>query len=538
VSGNGNGNGHTTPTITSYPLTDIGNAERLVAQAGESMRMVPVWNRWLVYQSGRWVPDETKQVERFAKDSVRAFYEAAKEESDTAWKERLMKHARASESNGRVHALLVGARAEPGIAIGHASLDASPWLLNVANGTLDLQTGQLRGHERADLLTKLAPVTYLDDARCPKWLDFLDRIMAGRSEMIGFLQRAIGYSLTGSTQEQCLFFLHGSGANGKSTFLEVLRKLLGDYAVQADFATFLDKKFAGVGNDIARLVGARLVSSSEVGEGKRLNESLIKTLTGTDTIAARFLYAEAFEFAPSFKIWLAANHKPVIRGTDGAIWRRIRLIPFTVEIPEGERDSQLPATLQAELPGILRWAVEGCQLWLEDSLRPPQDVLIATAEYRKESDVLGAFLTECCYVPQPAPPASQAENADGLGEMRTVCGPLAPQPSAPAKALYQAYSTWAESGGERRMTQTAFGKALTERGFTREKVGHANTYWWLGLSLLPPSRDNDADGADGFSSINTRARAQEGELRNTAQTVRTVRSENNYDNDREQELDL
>jgi putative DNA primase/helicase len=528
VSGNGNGRQKGT---TLDPLTDIGNAERLVTQFGESMRFVPVWNRWLVYEDGRWVPDETKHVERFAKDSVRALHAAAKEEKDEAWKNVLLKHARASESNGRVRAMLERARAEPGIAIAHMMLDADPWILNVANGTYDLRVGQLRAHDRHDLMTKRSPVRYLDDARCPHWLAFLDRIMAGRQEMIGFLQRAIGYSLTGSTQEQCLFFLHGSGANGKSTFLEVLRKLLGDYAVQADFATFLDKKFAGVGNDIARLVGSRLVSSSEVGEGMRLNESLIKTLTGTDTIAARFLYAEAFEFTPNFKIWLAANHKPVIRGSDTAIWRRIRLVPFTVEIPEGERDAQLPETLKSELPGILRWAIEGCELWLEETLRPPQDVLIATAQYRKESDILGAFLTECCEVPRIDP------NAENPGEMRTVADGAdgsKSQPSAPAKALYQAYSTWTENGGERRMTQTAFGKALTERGFAKEKVGHANVYWWFGLRLLQASPAEDADSADSSSSsLHMRARAGRDFTENTQNGPHRPHSD-----DPEPELDL
>jgi putative DNA primase/helicase len=287
--------------------------------------------------------------------------------------------------------MLARAQAERGVAITHNALEVDPWRLTVMNGTLDLRTGEMGEHRREDLYTRFVPVEYDPVAECREWLVFLNRVLNGNEELIAFLQRAMGYSLTGSTGEQCLFFLHGSGANGKSTFLEILRALLGDYAVQADFATFLENRNDGPRNDIARLFGARVVTSSEVGEGKKVNESLVKSLTGTDRVAARFLYAEAFEFLPTFKLWLAANHKPVIRGTDTAIWRRIRLVPFTVEIPEGERDPELPNRLRAELPGILAWAVQGCLLWLESGLGVPDQVRAATDAYRRESDILGAF---------------------------------------------------------------------------------------------------------------------------------------------------
>jgi putative DNA primase/helicase len=277
-------------------------------------------------------------------------------------------------------------------------------------------------------MTKVAPAPYDADAKCPTWLAFLARIMNGNQPLIDFLQRAVGYSLTGTTGERCLLFLYGIGANGKSTFLEVLRALLAEYAQQADFTTFLERKGdSGPRNDIARLFGARVVTSSEVGEGKRLNESLVKTLTGNDTVTARFLHAEFFEFSPQFKLWLAANHRPVIRGTDNAIWTRVRLVPFLVSIPEGERDLGLKDKLVAELPGILAWAVQGCLLWHEYGLGMPAAVQEATESYRRESDTLGAFLEDCT--------VAEADAATKATE------------------LYQAYKQWAEEAGEYQLTR-------------------------------------------------------------------------------------
>jgi putative DNA primase/helicase len=265
-------------------------------------------------------------------------------------------------------------------------LDQDPWLFNVENGTIDLKTGELRPHERGALITKLAPVQYDREAECPTWWKFLMRIFNGNLALIEFLQKAVGYALTGSTREQCLFFLHGLGANGKSTLLEIIHTLLGDYAHRTSSETFLIKKSGGIPNDVAALRGARLVGAVEVESGRRLAEVLIKEMTGGDRISARFLHAEWFDFKPEFKIFLAANHKPVIRGTDHAIWRRIHLIPFNVQIPKPEQDRDLPEKLKAELPGILNWALEGCQMWQLYGLEPPAEVQAATQDYREEMD--------------------------------------------------------------------------------------------------------------------------------------------------------
>ncbi len=436
-------------TKRAFKRTDLGNAERFVARHGANVRYLPAWKKWLIWDGKRWALDETIEIRRMAKETIRGIWKDEIAEATGDHKKDLVKHAMQSESNSALNSMLQCAMAEASIAITPAMLDADPWLLAVDNGVIDLRTGELKAHDRRYLMTKVSPATFDPDATCPQWLGFLARIMNNSEPLIAYLQRAVGYSLTGTTGERALFFQYGSGANGKSTFLEILRALLADYAQQADFTTFLERKGdTGPRNDIARLFGARVVTSSEVGEGKRLNESLAKTLTGNDTVTARFLHAEFFEFKPQFKLWLAANHRPIIRGTDPAIWDRIRLIPFTVSIPEAERDQDLKTKLLAELPGILAWAVQGCLDWLEGGLRTPNEVQAATADYRRDSDTLGAFIDDACE--------------------------LDPDSETPATELYQAYKRWADDHGEYQITQTAFGRQLEERGITAEKTGRGN----------------------------------------------------------------
>jgi putative DNA primase/helicase len=330
-------------------------------------------------------------------------------------------------------------------------------LFNAENGTIDLQKrAYLRPHERGDLLTKRSRVPFIPSARCPTWEAFLFRVMDGNEDLVRFLQRAVGYSLTASTREQVLFLLWGSGANGKSTFMEILRLILGDYAMQAEFSTFLKQDSEAVRNDIARLVGARLVAAVETESGLPLAEALVKQMTGGDVVTARFLFKEYFEFRPTFKVWLAANHKPIIRGTDHGIWRRIRLIPFIVTIPENERDPDLGEKLKAELPGILAWAVKGCLDWQEQGLGVPEKVRSATAAFRDEMDVLGGFLTDLCVVENEA--------------------------TGKSAELYAAYKKWAEENGERVMSQKSLAMRLVERGFEPCK-GTLGARCWRGLRL-------------------------------------------------------
>ncbi len=437
-------------------LTDLGNARRFVTMHRGNVRFCYPWGRWFVWTSTHWAVDDTGEIYRCAKETVRGIYREADQCEDESRRPALAKHAAKCESEGKLNAMLAMAQSEPGIPVLPDDLDRDPWLLNVLNGTLDLRTGQLRPHRREDLITKCIPVPYDPQAQCPRWCAFLDRIFEAKQELIAYVQRAIGYSLTGDTSEHCIFMLHGPGENGKSTQLQTLLGLLDAYAKKTPTETLMVRRGESIPNDVARLRGARLVVAVEAEAGRRLAEAMVKEVTGGDTIAARFMRQEWFEFVPQFKIWLATNHKPRIIGTDRAIWRRIRLIPFTVIIPKAEQDRQLGEKLQEEWPGILAWAVRGCLDWLAHGLGEPKEVTRATEEYRAEQDVLGAFLEECCY---------QKTEAVAL-----------------AKDLYAAYRRWCESNGERYTSQQDFGRRLGERQFTPGK-GTANVSVWRGIGL-------------------------------------------------------
>jgi putative DNA primase/helicase len=333
------------------------------------------------------------------------------------------------------------AQSEPGIPVTEADLDSNPWFLNVQNGTLDLKTATLRPHQREDLLTKIIPVSYDPNALCSTWDKFLAEIAAGDHDLIHFLQKSVGYSLTGSVSEQVFFILYGIGANGKSTFINTILHLLGSYAQQTPTETLLVKKHTnGIPNDVARLAGARFVAAVEAEHGRHLAEALVKQLTGGDTITARYLHKEFFEFNPTFKIFLSVNHIPAIKGNDHGIWRRIRLIPFNVTIPENKRDPNLSTKLEAEFAGILRWAVEGCMLWQKEGLKPPDSVKTAVEDYRAEMDTIGDFIEECCAID--------------------------PAAKTPFGALFTEYQNWLNLNGVNfTASKKDFADALSEHGY-------------------------------------------------------------------------
>lgn len=422
--------------------TDLGNARRLVRMYGTDIKFVPEFDKWLIWDGVRWVIEDERILQLAKKVTERMHIEAR--DLDDENRSKLIRHALASESANRLKAMVELAKTEPGVTIHQCDLDTDPFLLNLLNGTLDLKTGRLRTHDREDYLTKLALVEYDPTAQAPLWEKFLDRIMNGNQAVIEYLQRAVGYSLSGDTGEQCMFFLYGTGANGKSTALNILRTLLSDHAMQASADTLMVKQHNGSATpDLARLRGARMVTTSEVEDGQRFAESAIKQMTGQDTLTVRHLYAPPFEYKPNFKIWLAANHRPVVRGSDHAIWRRIHLIPFTVTIPEEERDKHLEKKLRRELPGILTWAVAGCLEWQKKGLAPPSEVKSATEDYRQEMDSIGQWLSECCEVDAQA----QTFAAD----------------------LYKSYEAWTRDNGMYALSNKRLGMELAERGFVRHK---------------------------------------------------------------------
>ncbi|MGI8616829.1 MAG: DNA primase family protein [Actinomycetota bacterium] len=449
-------------TIEPEHLTDLGNARRLVSRHGEDLRYCPPLRRWFAWDGTRWRPDATREVHRRAKDTVLAMYTEAAATTDSSARQALAKWAAASESDNKIRAMIELASTEDEVVVNTTDLDADPELLNVRNGTLDLRTGRLRPHDRTDLLTKLAPVDYVEDARSDLWESFLLRVLPA-SEDRAFLARAAGYTLSGLPLEEVLFFLFGPTASGKSTYIEAIRKTLGDYAMTADFSTFLrarPRDGSAARGDVARLAGARFVGSVEVQDGQSLAEGTVKWLTGGDTVTARRLYSEEFEFAPQFTLWLAANDRPRARDDDDALWRRILTVPFTVSIPEEERDESLKQRLRTpELSGsaILAWMVVGLRDYRERRLDPPDSVRVATQAYRDSMDPVTGFLEECCEMHQ--------DHSERFA------------------AIWTSYSGWAqENVSEKRLhlTKQELASRLTDRGFESDGKRQA-TRWGLRL---------------------------------------------------------
>jgi putative DNA primase/helicase len=462
---------------SDFPLTDAGNAEFFAHLYGDRLRYDHARGQFLLWCTHWWKPDSDGEVGRLALGAVRARRQAAASINDPETSKRAYHWAISSESRSRFDALTSIARALRPVADAGECWDLNPWLLGVGNGVVDLTTGRLRSGQQSDCITKHTCVDYNVGATCPTWLEFLDRIMAGNETLIRFLQRAVGYSLTGIVTERVLFILHGQGANGKSTFLEAIRDLLGGYALRTPTETLMMKQQAGIPNDIARLRGARFVFASETEGGRRLAESLIKDMTGNDVLSARFMRAEFFDFKPEFKIWMGTNHKPEIRGTDNAIWDRLKLVPFAVCIPEQERDKHLIEKLRGELPGILQWAIAGCLDWQENGLGVPDEVRRATAGYREEQDTLASFIGEHCVIKQ------------GCKVGSTV--------------LYKAYVVWCEEGKEKPEKQTAMGLRLRERGFTSERTGPGGIAEWYGIGLVDHSLPLEGlRGSEAFFPIN------------------------------------
>jgi len=462
-----------------YKATDLGNAERLVAQHGDDLRFCPGLG-WLAWDGRRWQKDDTGERVRRAKLTVRAIYAEAAAISDEAVRKAVAAWAKKSESAGHIRALLSLAESDERIVVSAKDVDSDPFAFNVTNGTIDLRTGVLRPHRREDLITKLAPVAFNPEASAPIFQGFLSSVFARDAHLIGFVQRFLGYSLTADTREQVLFFAYGHGSNGKSTLFSLVCSILGDYAKTAAPSLLVARPGQQPHpTERADLHGARLVTAVEIGQGKALDEELVKQLTGTDVIKARYMGRDFFEFAPTHKLLISANHKPSIKGTDHAIWRRIALVPFAVRFDGEGKDAELPAKLARELEGVLAWLVQGCLEWLAEGLRPPASVIEATAAYRREQDTVGTWLEDRCVA---------------IGELWVT-----------SASLYTDYQEWAKATGEHPLTQRALGMALTERGFTPDK-GSKGVRIWRGVGLKAsntPAWDDhyDPDPSEGVAHV-------------------------------------
>lgn len=441
-------------------FTDFWSSNRFIKAHGNNIKFCALWNKWLIWDGKRWKKDDSRKIQKLAKKTVLDFYRLVPEYENRGDRKKLISHIQRSENISRIRAMIE--LSESDVPVLPEELDKNHWTLNCLNGSVNLKTGELKPHRQEDNITKIVNAEYDKAAECPLWLNFLSDIFDKNESLIKFIQKAVGYSLTGDTSEQCIFILHGAGRNGKSTFIKTITTLLEEYAQQTPAETLMIKKnSSSVNNDIARLKGVRLACSVETGENKSFSEVLLKQLTGGDKIAARFLHAEFFDFNPECKIWLATNHKPNIRGTDPAIWRRIRLIPFNAVFGEENADFQLPLKLQAELSGILKWAIEGCKLWQEEGLGIPEEVKTAVNEYRNEMDALGSFFEDCCYLDNKF--------------------------TTPATILYKGYQKWCEESGEKYMTQRKFGLKMKERGFEKIRSNFGitrNKYIYNGILFL------------------------------------------------------
>ena len=458
-----NQNGAGMAQEASYPINDAGRAQRFVDRYSENIRFIPEKGLWLIWQNGRWEPDLTGGIERLAIElSLEMLTDAATiagiDDNSSGARKAAIKEALACGERQNIRNLLALAAVNRRVILSVSELDSDPWVIGAKNAVIDLRTGKIRGYTRSDYITRVLGVDADSKATCSRWERFLEEILPSEA-VRRFVWKAAGYSLTGVTKEQCFFFLHGSGSNGKSTFLERLEAIFGGCAERAGKGLIAANKRGDYPlREAAAIIGSRLLLASETDECDRFNESLLKDLTGGESMRGAFLYKNAVTFTPTCKLWIAGNHKPRIQGTDNGIWRRVRLISFARTFSPEERDPELSATLQAEASGILNWLIAGCLLWQKEGLKPPPEIEAAVADYRSEEDMLADFVSECVSLNEP------------------------PRTTLLHSELFRKYEDWAENAGVRYpLSKRGLTKALRERGWRGDdRSGQAK---WYGVRL-------------------------------------------------------
>ena len=457
---------------SQFSWGEIGHAERFADWWGEDCRYDATQSRWMDWTGTHWEENDGGAVEKMKvvannilKVEIPAIYAGASNPPDEATQKEvrnLYKFAGRLHSNAGIMASLELAKSMPELHMTGDQFDANPMLLNCKNGTIDLTTGNLRPHAREDYMTVTTPIEVAAPGTpAPLWTKFMDQIMGGDQSMVDYLQKVIGYSISGDTRAQVFWLWVGSGSNGKSTTLSVMSQILGGYAVRAGNETFMDKlRGDGPRLDIAKLANKRFVTAGETGENRAWDEPLIKDFTGGETIQARNLYKGLFEFQPQCKLILAGNHRPTISSNGGhSIWRRVHLVPFDVQFPKESLDDQLVSKLLAEGPAILRWAVDGCLKWQKEGLGMPKKVADATAEYRDSMDIMKTFLEEVF-----------VQGAD----LRVG-----------AQIAYNEYKQWCSQSGIRYPKPVnQFGEMMKSRGFVKEVKSNGNFWRGLGVASL------------------------------------------------------
>lgn len=425
-----------------YDMTDTGNAHRLLDRFGNIIRYSYNRKKWLFWDGKQWRTDESGEVKKLADIICDDIKRDAILEQDDKTQVELLKWANKTANSRYKESMIKECQHLENIPASPQSFDSYPEFMNCQNGIINLKNGELMPHDSNLMLSKICNSEYDVSGATPKrWMQFLDEVTDGDKELQKYIQKCVGYSLTGSNREQCSYFLYGMGNNGKSTFLDTISDLVGSYSANVQPETIMMKKWGsdGANSDIARLQSARFVTSEEPTEGVRLNEGLLKQLTGGSKITCRFLYGDEFEYTPEFKIWIATNHKPVIRGTDIGIWRRIKLIPFEVNIPKQKVDKNLKYRLRKEFPQILKWAVDGCMLWQSEGIEDPKCVKDAVKEYKQEMDLLAGFLEQCIEI--------DYEHGEKIS----------------ASELFALYSKWAKVNNEYEMSSKKFFREVTNK---------------------------------------------------------------------------
>lgn len=492
-------------------LTQVGNGERLVALFGHRFCHVHEWG-WLVWDGRCWERDTRGHMEALAKKTVVAILQAADRISDEETRKALRKWAKSSQSMKNLREMIAAARSEPGIDRHMDEFDTHDGLLNVRNGVVDLATGELAPHNPDLYFTTYSNVDYDPNALAPRWDQLVRDLSEGSpdpAERIGYMQRCAGYTLTGYVREQKLFFLYGNGSNGKTTFVEILAKLLGKLATPMGFDTFLNSRDNRFQNDMASLVGRRMTMATEAPEGRSFNEEALKSATGGDSLRAKLLYKDSFDMTVRFKLWLTGNNRPTIRGITLGTWRRFELVPCLRSVPEHKRVKDLKEKLLQELPGILAWCVRGAIAWHTLGLQTPADIRQAVEDYRKENDVVGRWIEEACTL--------------GLGKEYEM----------PAGQGLHAINDWLKKGHEPEMTAAMFGRRLASwaeanGAVVKHKDGDGRIVW-QGIRLGKYAPVADAQSNLDAMAVDPRLNEQGDKMRQLFALVKQICAEKDND---------
>ena len=449
--------------MTIYSLDEIGNAVMFASIIRSKIRFCEDLSAWRVWNGKNWAKDDAtlwlhaRLIARIRFRQAKSKYNLMTTNGIAVTKNEVLKWAKKSASKSGIKAMLDVASKLPKMTASLKDLDKDIFLFNCQNGTVDLRTGVLKKHDLNDMLTHLSNASYIPGSPCPAWLKFIDEITLGNSELQKYLQEVLGYCLSGSVKEQVMFILVGKGANGKSTFLDAFINVLGTYAKTTPAHTFVNSESRALRNDLARLAGARFVSAVEINTGKKLDEALVKGLTGGDRITSRFLGKEYFEYIPQAKFFLAVNVFPEVSGSDDGIYRRLRVIPFEAAFAPHQMDKDLPNKLRREAEGILAWAIEGFKRWYErGSLLEPELVTDASMDFREQMDAVGSFLGDSCVLDSGA--------------------------SVQVGSLHDAYIEWANRNAVEPISKKLFGILVRQKGYKQKKSGKTRS--WKGLKFI------------------------------------------------------